>query len=258
MDYKKIYSSLVERARLRKLTGYYEVHHVVPRCLGGSDDPSNLVNFTAEEHYLAHQLLVKIHPGNPSIVHAACMMIAGRPSNKLYGWLRSLLSENQRLKMLTEVNPSKGKIWIFSEATRESKLHNSCDQIPIGWKKGRVLDFDSLHAKTDLAKKQIQDLKNAKAEAKEKAKQKKALIADQKRSIELDNKQKTHDVNKKYYERLYLDFVDSKLSLRAYAGTRDINPMTLSKNFKKFIQSYGLVQRISAASQLKNSGPHPH
>jgi 5-methylcytosine-specific restriction endonuclease McrA len=61
MNYKKIYERIIDRARSRDLLSYKERHHIIPRCLGGSDDISNLVDLTPEEHYVCHQLLVKIH-----------------------------------------------------------------------------------------------------------------------------------------------------------------------------------------------------
>ncbi len=94
MNYQWHYDRLVERARHRKLSGYSERHHVVPKCLGGSDDKENLVRLTAEEHYVAHQLLVKIFPWHHGLLWAAVSMTNGtrlqaaRASNKLYGWLR--------------------------------------------------------------------------------------------------------------------------------------------------------------------------
>lgn len=36
---------------------YYEKHHIIPRSLGGTDHPSNLVMLTPKEHYIAHLLL---------------------------------------------------------------------------------------------------------------------------------------------------------------------------------------------------------
>jgi hypothetical protein len=32
-------------------------HHIIPRHMGGSDDPSNLVELTIEEHAEAHRML---------------------------------------------------------------------------------------------------------------------------------------------------------------------------------------------------------
>lgn len=62
MNYKKIYTSLIEKRKIEPFYGeYFEKHHIIPRSLGGSDDESNLVCLSAREHYLAHALLVKIY-----------------------------------------------------------------------------------------------------------------------------------------------------------------------------------------------------
>jgi hypothetical protein len=37
------------------------IHHILPKYLGGTDDPSNLVELTVEEHAEAHRLLYKQH-----------------------------------------------------------------------------------------------------------------------------------------------------------------------------------------------------
>jgi len=36
-------------------------HHIIPRYMGGSDDPSNLIELTVEEHANAHKLLWEQH-----------------------------------------------------------------------------------------------------------------------------------------------------------------------------------------------------
>ena len=96
MNYRKHYGALVERARCRKLNGYVEKHHVLPRCLGGGDEAENLVELTAEEHYIAHQLLVKMYPGVRDLVLALNMMtispIGRRNNNRRYGWVKRALS----------------------------------------------------------------------------------------------------------------------------------------------------------------------
>ena len=36
-------------------------HHIIPRHMGGTDDPTNLVELTVEEHALAHKKLYEEH-----------------------------------------------------------------------------------------------------------------------------------------------------------------------------------------------------
>ncbi len=102
MNYSRHYNLLIDRARGRTLTGYGEWHHVIPRCLGGKDDADNLVHLTAEEHFVAHQLLVKMYPNHPGLTWAAVNMSGGttrtiRINNKLYGWLRRRHAEAMRI-----------------------------------------------------------------------------------------------------------------------------------------------------------------
>lgn len=108
MNYRRIYDALIERSHHRVLDGYYEKHHVIPRCLGGTDDPSNLVHLTAEEHYLCHQLLTKMYPNHRGLLAAAMFMTSGalstRQNNKTYGWLRRRWS-----KHMIENNPGKNQ-----------------------------------------------------------------------------------------------------------------------------------------------------
>ncbi|NDB61886.1 HNH endonuclease [bacterium] len=39
----------------------YHKHHIIPRHMGGTDEPDNLVNLTVEEHAEAHRLLWEQH-----------------------------------------------------------------------------------------------------------------------------------------------------------------------------------------------------
>src|SRR5688572_20828152 len=100
MNYAYHYDRLIERARNRKIDGYVEEHHIIPRCMGGGDNKDNLVKLTPEEHYVAHQLLVKMHPGHAGLVWAASNMTGKtarhQRNNKLYGWLRRRLSEQMK------------------------------------------------------------------------------------------------------------------------------------------------------------------
>lgn len=61
--YSKIYFSIIEKAKSRKLLEYKEKHHILPKSLGGSDSKDNLVELTFREHFICHRLLVKITDG---------------------------------------------------------------------------------------------------------------------------------------------------------------------------------------------------
>lgn len=101
MNYSRHYSLLINRAVGRTLEGYIEKHHVLPRCMGGSDEPENLVRLTAREHFVAHQLLVKMYPGVGKLIFAVMVMTSDphgyRVGNRRYGWLRERHSEHCKL-----------------------------------------------------------------------------------------------------------------------------------------------------------------
>ena len=44
MNYKKIYENIITNAQNRTMDNkvYTEIHHIIPRCMGGSDDKENL------------------------------------------------------------------------------------------------------------------------------------------------------------------------------------------------------------------------
>jgi len=65
MNYERIYSEFIadRRSKESALTGYTEKHHILPRSLGGTDEPSNLIRLTPADHYFAHECLARAHGG---------------------------------------------------------------------------------------------------------------------------------------------------------------------------------------------------
>lgn len=74
MNYEKIHNQIIERAKNRILSGYGEVHHIIPKCMGGGNSKDNLVKLTAKEHFIIHKLLVEIYPNNNKLHYAAWLM----------------------------------------------------------------------------------------------------------------------------------------------------------------------------------------
>lgn len=78
--YSKVYKNLTESRKSRGLNkkvleGYYEKHHITPKCLGGKDEAENLVLLTYREHVIVHKLLVKIYPHNKKLKKALTRML---------------------------------------------------------------------------------------------------------------------------------------------------------------------------------------
>lgn len=145
MDYQKIYNNLIKREITQE--GYVEKHHILPRCLGGLDNKENLVDLYPEEHYLAHLLLCKIHPGNQKLLYAAMNMTTGsminngKRSNKAYGWLRrqyaeSMSGDNNPARRNPNLQKEAAKKRVGQTRTEETKARMSAAQ------KGRLLTED--------------------------------------------------------------------------------------------------------------------
>jgi hypothetical protein len=114
--------------------------------MGGSDESSNLVDLTPEEHFLCHILLVKIYPLHTGLIYAVYAMTRGhkgkRTKRKIYGWLRRKYSAQRKLDSTGTSNTQFGTMWINKLGSLENKKIVSGAAIPDGWVKGRKLSFE--------------------------------------------------------------------------------------------------------------------
>lgn len=76
MNYEKQYHALISKhgSVSKPLNGYYERHHVTPKCMGGKDVYENLIYLSARCHLLAHWLLMKAFPHNRGLKVAYATM----------------------------------------------------------------------------------------------------------------------------------------------------------------------------------------
>ena len=70
MTYKEFITNIIEtRGRIID-DDDKERHHILPKCLGGSNAPDNLVDLTLEEHFIAHKLLTEENPESKPLAYA--------------------------------------------------------------------------------------------------------------------------------------------------------------------------------------------
>jgi hypothetical protein len=129
--YKFWYDSIIQKAKVRNLSGYKEKHHILPRCLGGKDNQENLVELTAREHFIVHMLLCKFTKGQAkrSMLYAfKCMCyykkdgrnykINSRIAQKLRSELKFSKNHKINLSLVKKGKPSNRKGKKASDKTK--------------------------------------------------------------------------------------------------------------------------------------------
>ena len=99
--YKTWHDNIITKAKNRTLTCYTEKHHILPKCLGGSNNEDNLVRLTAKEHFIIHMLLCKFTEGrNRHLVLVAfegmCRLKSDRRNYKITSRISAKLREESR------------------------------------------------------------------------------------------------------------------------------------------------------------------
>jgi hypothetical protein len=85
MDYQYLYTEIINNSKHNEsniITDYFEQHHIIPKCLGGSDEESNIVKLTAKAHFTVHHLLCKIYPNNYKLASAFNFMCCHTSNNR--------------------------------------------------------------------------------------------------------------------------------------------------------------------------------
>ena len=157
--YQKTYSALVDKAKTRGLNkntleGYYEKHHILPKCMGGSDSEDNLVLLTYREHVLAHMLLTKIYPNNYKLFHAIYFMMNSN-GFKVIKHLNTKYLEQIRtnsIKMLRETNSGKNNPMYGKHISEKHK---------------KILSNVNKRKRSDLTKKRMSEAQKGKTHSKE-------------------------------------------------------------------------------------------
>lgn len=109
LHYLNRYNKFIGALKEQTIDGYYELHHIIPKSSGGSNDKSNLIALTARQHYIAHWLLWKAYGGN--LARAFFMMSSvgryQRVNSKTYDKARKDYSEQVKIQMANKPNVPK-------------------------------------------------------------------------------------------------------------------------------------------------------
>lgn len=87
--YQEKYEHLILKAKVRESNPttvkleYKEKHHVLPKCMGGDDNPDNIVYLSHNEHVKAHVLLCKMYPNNKALEKALRAVELDSPARQL-------------------------------------------------------------------------------------------------------------------------------------------------------------------------------
>ena len=92
MDYMKIYNSIIKKYQESEPVGYSEIHHIIPKCMGGNNKKNNLVKLPYRYHFVAHLCLAKIY-GEQLISAAWLMSQCGEHNSRKYEWVRKQVAE---------------------------------------------------------------------------------------------------------------------------------------------------------------------
>jgi hypothetical protein len=135
MDYKKIYDNLMlsrlsakpQRLLLKKNGDYFEGHHIIPKCKGGSGNSNrpknnpNIVLLTAKEHFLAHWLLWRIYRDRQTSLSFHKMISTNKNQNRITS-SRGYQEARESFRLTNIGNQhGKGKTKIVSEEQKKKQ-----------------------------------------------------------------------------------------------------------------------------------------
>lgn len=209
MNYNKIYYQIIEKRKKCMVEGYGENHHIIPKCMGGTDDKENIIKLTAKEHFLCHLLLVKMFEGTNhyfKLIKAFMMMFKKSKNQERYITSRSY----EKLRI------------VFREA--QSKCQSGAGNSQFGKPK-------SEEVRNKIRKTLLDKTKNYR-ENKEREKREKIFLKEEKRKKDID-------LYKKYYIIYDTKGWDSFVEETGYKYTKANLVQRFSKLVPDFVPQNG-------------------
>lgn len=142
--YTNWYNSIISQAQSqlrKKYEGvYYEEHHIVPKCLGGSNKKINLVLLTAKEHFLCHWLLCKMVDdinSRQKLYHAfSSFLRSTKIQSRIYTSKQYEIARMYASRAMTMQTETKKKERLKKSSETKKRMFASGELIP--WNKGKT------------------------------------------------------------------------------------------------------------------------
>ena len=155
--YTKWYRNIVLISSKHNPEGYYERHHIIPKCLNGTDKKDNIIKFSARKHFLCHWLLTKMVKKDSNeyySLYKAFILMSGQTKNQeryiipsiLFEKLRKEVARINSIQQSGEKNSNYGKIWISNFQLKETKMIYSNEMEKYnktGWVKGYIVKWQN-------------------------------------------------------------------------------------------------------------------
>jgi hypothetical protein len=177
--------AISENRKKERLGTYYEGHHIVPKCLGGSGESyqwknhDNIVLLTSAEHFECHLLLHKIFPNNKKLFYALSKMIRSSnnqsrfiPNNDILDYIKKTFSKKVSERCSIPINEyTRDGIYVRtwpSSYSVELELgipHSNIKKVISGKYKtagNRIWRLKEENEDNKLSEKEIQKVKNSK------------------------------------------------------------------------------------------------
>lgn len=121
------YAAIIQKALKRgrdKLSGY-ELHHIVPKCIGGFDIRDNMVLLTHKEHIICHELLCNIYPNERGLQY--CFDLMTNKPQKIFKELQERVRNGATYAELSHMlDVYEHTVWLYNkqcETTRDMILN---------------------------------------------------------------------------------------------------------------------------------------
>lgn len=98
----------------------YDLHHIVPKCLGGFDIPENTVLLSHQEHIMCHEILCQIYPNENGLQY--CFDLMTNKPQKIFDRLQADAYKSVSLDDLRQLlREYEHTVWLYNKECDTTK-----------------------------------------------------------------------------------------------------------------------------------------